>query len=127
MFTVETDGPAQQQVDALPAEALAAYAELRVVLETAPWSGRPYHRDNPHGALRTHTFGTHGQVVLKRPAVWSPRALMTPPVGIDLGREVGQIAVTGGGQVPRGRRVSGHLLEAGLHRGQPGFKVREVG
>ncbi|MGI8817336.1 MAG: hypothetical protein ACR2G2_19190 [Pseudonocardia sp.] len=50
-----------------------------------------------------------------------------PPVGIELGREVGQIAVTGGGQVPRGRRVSGHLLEAGFHRGQPGFKVREVG
>lgn len=63
MFTVETDEPAQQQVDALPAAALAAYAELRVVLETAPWSGRPYHRDNPDGALRTHTFGTHGQVV----------------------------------------------------------------
>lgn len=63
MFTVETDGPAQQQIDALPAGALAAYAELRVVLETAPWSGRPYHRDNPDGALRTHTFGIHGLVV----------------------------------------------------------------
>ncbi len=63
MYTVETDEPAQQQVNALPAAALPAYAELRVVLETAPWSGRPYHRDNPAGALRTHTFGTHGQVV----------------------------------------------------------------
>jgi len=63
VFTVETDGPAQQQIDALPAQGLAAYAELRVVLETAPWSGQPYHRDNPHGALRTHTFGTHGQIV----------------------------------------------------------------
>jgi hypothetical protein len=63
VYTVEHDGPAQQQVDAPPAEALADYAELRVVLETAPWSGHPYHRDNPGGALRTHTFGTHGQVV----------------------------------------------------------------
>ncbi len=60
MYTVETDGPAQHQVDALPAEALAAYTELRVVLETAPWSGRPYHRDNPQGAVRARSFGTHG-------------------------------------------------------------------
>ena len=63
MYTVNTDGPAQHQVDALPAEALAAYAELRVVLETAPWSGRPYHRDNPQGAVRALAFGTHGLVV----------------------------------------------------------------
>lgn len=63
MYTVETDGSAQQQIDALPAAALAAYAELRVVLETAPWSGRPYHRDNPDGAVRSHTFGTSGLAV----------------------------------------------------------------
>ncbi len=63
MYTVETDGQAKHQVDALPAEALAAYAELRVVLETAPWSGRPYHRDNPQGAVRARSFGTHGMVV----------------------------------------------------------------
>ncbi|MGH3814375.1 MAG: hypothetical protein ACRDUV_18305 [Pseudonocardiaceae bacterium] len=63
MYTVETDGPAKHQVDALPAEALIAYAELRVVLETAPWSGRPYHRHNPQGAVRTCSFGTHGMVV----------------------------------------------------------------
>jgi hypothetical protein len=63
LYTVNTDGPAQHQVDALPAEALAAYAELRVVLETAPWSGRPYHRNNPLGAVRAHAFGTHGLVV----------------------------------------------------------------
>ena len=65
MYTVNTDGPAQHQVDALPTEALAAYAELRVVLETetAPWSGRPYHRDNPQGAVRARAFGTHGLVV----------------------------------------------------------------
>ena len=57
MYTVETDGQAQQQVDALPAEALTAYAELRVLLETSPWSGAPFRRDNPGGNLRVHTFG----------------------------------------------------------------------
>jgi hypothetical protein len=57
VYTVETDGQAQQQVDALPAEALTAYAELRVMLETSPWSGAPYRRENPTGGLRMQTFG----------------------------------------------------------------------
>jgi hypothetical protein len=56
VYTVETDGQAQQQVDALPAEALTAYAELRVLLETSPWSGAPYRRENPGGGLRVRTF-----------------------------------------------------------------------
>lgn len=63
MYTVITDEQAKPQVDALPAEALAAYAELRVVLETAPWSGRPYNLDNPDSALRVRSFATYGQVV----------------------------------------------------------------
>ena len=63
MYTVETDSSAQEQVDALPPEALAAYAELRVILETAPWSGRPYRRENPDRALRVLTFGGRGLVV----------------------------------------------------------------
>lgn len=63
MYAVDTDGQAQQQIDALPTDALSSYAELRVVLETAPWSGRPYHRDNPDGALRSHPFGTAGLAV----------------------------------------------------------------
>jgi len=57
VYNVETDPAAQEQVAALPAHALAAYAELRIVLETSPWSGAPYNRDNPKGALRVHTFG----------------------------------------------------------------------
>ncbi|MGH3856428.1 MAG: hypothetical protein ACRDR6_23665 [Pseudonocardiaceae bacterium] len=61
MYTVDTDGPAQQQVDALPPEALATFAELRVVLETAPWSGQPYHRNNPRSAMRARAFGAHGE------------------------------------------------------------------
>ncbi len=63
MYTVTTDDQAKHQVDALPAEALSTYAELRVILETAPWSGRPYHRGNPQGAVRARSFGTHGMVV----------------------------------------------------------------
>lgn len=63
MYTVITDEPAQQQVDALPADALTAYSELRVTLETAPWNGQPYHRDSPQGALRIQTFGGRGQAV----------------------------------------------------------------
>lgn len=63
MYDVITDEQAKPHVDALPAEALAAYAELRVALETAPWSGRPYHRDNPEGAVRVRSFATYGQVV----------------------------------------------------------------
>jgi hypothetical protein len=36
---------------------------LRVVLETVPWSGAPYHRDNPEGAVRIHLLGDYGRIV----------------------------------------------------------------
>lgn len=49
MYRVETDERAQEQVDALPAEALAYYAELRTVLELDPYSGAPLSKDNPEG------------------------------------------------------------------------------
>jgi hypothetical protein len=42
---------------------MVAYAELCVLLETAPWSGRPYHRNNPNGSVRVQPFATYGQVV----------------------------------------------------------------
>jgi hypothetical protein len=63
LYTIDTDDQAKFQVDALPAEALAAYAEARIVLETAPWNGRPYHKDNPDSPMRTLPFGTYGLVV----------------------------------------------------------------
>jgi hypothetical protein len=63
LYTVTTDDQAKDQVDALPADALAAYAEVRVVLETAPWSGRPINRDNPDGQVRVRQLGDHGMVV----------------------------------------------------------------
>jgi len=63
MYSVHLSAEAQPQVDALPAEALAAFAELRVVLETAPWNGRPWVRENPGGALRVQDLAGAGFVV----------------------------------------------------------------
>lgn len=40
------------QVDAVPREALDAYAEVLSVLETVPWNGGPQNEVNPEGALR---------------------------------------------------------------------------
>jgi hypothetical protein len=63
LYTVLTDEQAQPQVEALPGNALAAYAEVRVLLETAPWSGRPYRLEKPDGPVRIQPFATYGQVV----------------------------------------------------------------
>jgi hypothetical protein len=57
VYTVETDGQAQQQGNALPAEALTSYAELRVLLETSPWSGAPYRVTTPAATSGRYTFG----------------------------------------------------------------------
>ncbi|MGQ0467438.1 MAG: hypothetical protein ACT4QG_19245 [Sporichthyaceae bacterium] len=62
MYAVELAGEAPRQVEALPAAALAFFAELRVVLETAPWSGAPYRNDNPDGPVRTAAFGEGGLI-----------------------------------------------------------------
>jgi hypothetical protein len=55
---------AVDQIAALPAEALRAYAEaLRAyadvlgALELTPWNGSPLHEDNPDGAVRCWDFG----------------------------------------------------------------------
>ncbi len=64
MYRVETDELAQQQVDALPALALVAYAELRTLLEVSPWSGDAVNRKNPEAEVRTHTFGPRHQGVV---------------------------------------------------------------
>ncbi len=48
------------QVAALPAEALAGYAQVLDVLEVAPWNGEPQHIGNPDGAVRRWHFGPDG-------------------------------------------------------------------
>jgi hypothetical protein len=63
MYSVHLAAEAQAQVDELPADALAAFAEIRVVLETAPWNGRPWVRENPDGALRVQDLVGAGFVV----------------------------------------------------------------
>lgn len=64
MYAVTLDEDSRHQVDALPAEALAPFAELRAVLEVAPWNGEPYHRGKPEAPMRTMSFAEgQGQVV----------------------------------------------------------------
>jgi hypothetical protein len=60
VYEVDLAGSAVAQVAALPSEALAPYAELRVLLETAPWAGDPYRRDYPEGPVRSIAFGKAG-------------------------------------------------------------------
>jgi hypothetical protein len=61
VYSVESEEQALEQVAALPAEALPYYAELMMVLETAPWSGEAYDRQRPDANMRTHVFGKHDQ------------------------------------------------------------------
>jgi hypothetical protein len=63
-YRVEEDERAQAQVEALPAAALAACAEIRVALEIAPWSGDSINSRNPNGAVRTVTFRFASQGVV---------------------------------------------------------------
>lgn len=62
MYLVIDDDQVQEQVAALPVEVLPA-AEIRTLLEVAPWSGAPYHRDKPNGPMRTTALGGSGTVV----------------------------------------------------------------
>jgi hypothetical protein len=61
VYKVTTDEQSQAQIDALPASALAPFAEARAALELAPWNGAPYHRHRPDSPMRTLTFGSHGE------------------------------------------------------------------
>lgn len=58
MYRVTTDQRSQPQVDALPAPGAAAFAEVRVVLEVAPWNGDPLNRATPDAPVRTVVFGS---------------------------------------------------------------------
>lgn len=60
MYTVELDPVAEQQRDALPAEALTAFMELHALLELSPWAGKPFREKIPAGNMLTHEFGGPG-------------------------------------------------------------------
>ena len=63
MDRVIPDDAVDAHIAALPAGALEAFAEARILLEIAPWSGRALHSDNPDGAVRLLPFGGFGAVV----------------------------------------------------------------
>lgn len=57
MYRVTTDPQSEAQINALPAVALAPFAEVRVALEVAPWAGDSLNDANPAAAVRLLTFG----------------------------------------------------------------------
>lgn len=61
-YTVDVDLAAEGDIAALPDAALVALAEAFTVLQLVPWSGRPYHRSKPDGAMRTLPFGSRGVI-----------------------------------------------------------------
>lgn len=63
MYTVLPPDPvAQDQIDALPDEALGYLAELFTLLETAPWTGRSANPSNPDANMLTMPFGERGLI-----------------------------------------------------------------
>lgn len=65
MYRLDIDPEAQEQIAALPPEAVRALAEVVAVLELAPWNGDPQHESNPTAELRRWHFGPNlaGQIV----------------------------------------------------------------
>jgi len=61
VYSVETVADAQDEIAALPAGALASFAELMALLEVAPWSGDAYNRRRPDANMRAHPFGIHDE------------------------------------------------------------------
>ena len=61
MYKVTTDHQSQEQVDALPADALLPLAELMAMLEVAPWGATPYNELRPDSPMRACAFGSRGE------------------------------------------------------------------
>ena len=61
MYSVEILPDVAEQVAALPAEALVAFAEVNVALELTPWTGDPLNREHPERNMRSMPFGSHGE------------------------------------------------------------------
>ncbi|MFF5262216.1 hypothetical protein ACFY4C_25040 [Actinomadura viridis] len=60
MYRLILDPVAEEQIVAVPDEALSPLAELFVLLETSPWSGQPFNPSNPRANMLTHAFGERG-------------------------------------------------------------------
>ncbi|MET8381509.1 hypothetical protein ABZV14_00725 [Streptosporangium canum] len=60
MYQITLDPLAEEQIAAIPVEALRPLAELLTLLEVAPWSGQPYNPANPKANMLTHAFGERG-------------------------------------------------------------------
>jgi hypothetical protein len=65
VYRLVFDPVVDDQVAALPVEALPAYLSLLEDLKRVPWDGGPQHSGNPDGAVRRQAFGpgAAGQVV----------------------------------------------------------------
>jgi hypothetical protein len=60
MYTVGQSKQVDEQIAALPAEALAPFLEATVFLQVAPWNGSPFVKERPDAPLRSRTFGEGG-------------------------------------------------------------------
>ena len=60
MYRLSLDPIAEDQINVLAQEALRPLAELFTLLETAPWSGKPFNPAKPRGNMLTHAFGELG-------------------------------------------------------------------
>jgi hypothetical protein len=61
LYRLTTDDQSQRQINALPLAAQPWFAEVRAMLEVAPWGGDPLSDSNPDAPVRTVAFGPHGQ------------------------------------------------------------------
>jgi hypothetical protein len=57
VYSIQIDADVSEQIEALPASALPAYAELMAILEIAPRSGDAFNRNSPDRNMRVKTFG----------------------------------------------------------------------
>lgn len=60
MYRLSLEPTAEEQIDAVPDEALRPLAELFTLLEMAPWNGQPFNPASPTANMLTHAFGERG-------------------------------------------------------------------
>jgi hypothetical protein len=59
-YKIDIDPQARDQLQALPAAMLPAFADVITMFELTPWAGAPYVATSPDGNLRRLTFGPGG-------------------------------------------------------------------